>query len=54
MTYIKNGGFIRLVADSEVERYIAMGFIPVEVGDRKEAQKKSSRSPKKEKSHGGA
>lgn len=53
MTYMKNGGLIRIVADSDLPRFLQQGFAPMETGDAK-PPKKTARRPKEGKPHVGA
>ncbi len=53
MTYMKNGGLIRMVADRDLPRFAAMGFVPLAVPGKKPAAK-SAGKPKEGKPHGGA
>ena len=48
MTYMKNGGLIRLVADCDVARLARMGFVPLAAQEEKPT-KKPARKPKEEK-----
>lgn len=53
MTYMKNGGLIRLVDDRDVARFAGMGFVPMTPDGVKPARK-SARKSKEEQPHGGA
>lgn len=51
MTYVKNGGMIRIVADGELPRFLQRGFVPLPpVGAQ--PPKKPARKQKEGKPHG--
>ena len=52
MTYVKNGGYIRMVSETQLPRFIQMGFAPMPQQGQK--VNKPARAPKKEQPHGGA
>lgn len=43
MTYMKNGGMIRIVPDEALPRFLKRGFVPLETGAA--PPKKSTRRP---------
>lgn len=54
MTYVKNGGYIRLVPDTLLPRLVETGFIPMAESAQKLPPKSPARPRKKEQTHGGA
>ncbi|WMJ83454.1 hypothetical protein ACS3UN_10300 [Oscillospiraceae bacterium LTW-04] len=52
MTYMKNGGLIRIVNDRDVARFVEMGYVPMAKSEK--PARKAARKHKEEKPHGGA
>ncbi|MFV0497954.1 MAG: hypothetical protein ACK5L0_07305 [Candidatus Fimivivens sp.] len=51
MTYMKNGGLIRIIEERDVARYIEMGYTPMQLIGEKPARK-ATHKKKGEKPHG--
>ncbi len=50
MTYVKNGGMIRLVPDDALPRFLQRGFVPLPQAGA-QPPKKPARKPKEENRH---
>ena len=51
MTYVKNGGYIRLIDQKRLAHFAEMGFVPMRQAATETA--KPARASKKEKPYGG-